>query len=274
MNDNNQQTDGRNGQEQPQPAAGAVSAGHGAPGNADGAVHASGVPATEELSTAASQPTAAADAAASRTAPATAPGPAVPPGAPMTGAPMTGTGKQPRKWATRIVAATGTAGIPIAGRATVTMTSATAECRSLRRAGCRGTATAGCPRRRRTGPETILTAIRARTAQTRTTTDRTRTVRIRMATRTRTTIPVRAETARARATAGRETTSQIPTPPIRRRTDPIAARWAARPRFDERRLRDGAHRGGPKDRIAPHTPDARRQADGPRPTARQTETRP
>lgn len=85
MNDNNQQTDGRNGQEQPQPAAGAVSAGHGAPGNADGAVHASGVPATEELSTAASQPTAAADAAASRTAPATAPGPAVPPGAPMTG---------------------------------------------------------------------------------------------------------------------------------------------------------------------------------------------
>ena len=60
MNDNNQQTDGRNGQEQPQPAAGAVSAGHGAPGNADGAVHASGVPATEELSTAASQPTAAA----------------------------------------------------------------------------------------------------------------------------------------------------------------------------------------------------------------------
>ena len=211
MNDNNQQTDGRNGQEQPQPAAGAVSAGHGAPGNADGAVHASGVPAT--------------------------------------------------------------AGIPIAGRATVTMTSATAECRSLRRAGCRGTATAGCPRRRRTGPETTLTAIRARTAQTRTTTDRTRTVRIRMATRTRTTIPVRAETARARATAGRETTSRIPTPPIRRRTDPIAARWAARPRFDERRLRDGAHRGGPKDRIAPIL-RTRRQADGPRPTARQTETRP
>ena len=115
VNDNNQQTDGRNGQKQPQPAAGAVSAGHGAPGNADGAVHASGVPATEELSTAASQPTAAADAAASRTAPATAPGPAVPPGAPMTGAPMTGTGKQPRKWSTRIVAATGAAGVVLGG---------------------------------------------------------------------------------------------------------------------------------------------------------------
>ena len=33
----------------------------------------------------------------------------------MTGAPMTGTGKQPRKWSTRIVAATGAAGVVLGG---------------------------------------------------------------------------------------------------------------------------------------------------------------